>query len=128
MNDILKLNNVIFTFWVVDEKSQIRYNFQCPVGEYFKGFPMMNYDLDKKSILEQELKKLIQELNIYFNSHPVSQKFKFPSEKELYPSEIMFDETNVNQLKNGFIPVIVKFDFISGETVLRFRGEFSWDV
>lgn len=128
MEEKLELKNWKFTFRVVDEKSQIRYDFHHPVGEYFKGLSFVEYDLDKKFIREQELKKLIQELDIHFYYHPLLHKFKFPSEKELYPSGITFDETKVNKLKNGFIPVIVTFDFNGGETVLRFKGEFSWNV
>ena len=123
MKEKIELKNWNFIFWVDEGNIIFQPHYECNVHEYFKEFSFDNYDMEKTLTHSEELSKLIEELNTYFDFHPVHRKFEFTSET-LFPSEIKFDNTNKTRLKNGFIPVIVKFTFNRGETILPYKGEF----
>lgn len=114
----MELKNTNLSFFVESEG-----RFSCPIGDYFRYFPVEKYDLTNISTSSRQMSGLIKELNLYFKIF--KPPFKFETNGDVYfPHEIYFDETRLFQFKNGFIPVCLMFVVPNYPPSI---GYFSWD-
>lgn len=119
MNEKVEIKNIDLSFYSESSMMEIT----SPVGNYFKDFPFTKLELDTITSCPEDLNKLIEELNNYFNL--TKPPFQFPSGVVSSPHEIWIDKTRIDQLKNGFIPVFLWF---INPNIPKSKGHFSWDV
>lgn len=113
--------NTVLSFFVENDGI-----YSSQIGDYFNEFSFDDYDLQNISCDSEKQSELIQNLNKYFESQMV--RFSFPSGfvSVGYNSspEIRFDQERINQIRDGYIPIIIWFfePYIPITT-----GYFSWE-
>ena len=116
MKEIFQAYNLSFT----QEDYKIRSTY--PIGDYFKNF-LENYDLGKLRNQQVELKFFITEFDSYCQLNFID-RIELQSGNPVYPI-IKFDRERKNEIKRGFIPVVVIFNEIN----LRITfGCLNWEV
>lgn len=111
------MKNLKLNFFTTNKEVQI------PIEDYFLRFPIEQFDLLKIQVDVDAQEIIIKAVNEYFKSN--KPKLTFPTGVKAVPTELWFDNDRKNQLRNGFIPIMI---FFINPYIPNAKGSFSWEV